>query len=428
MPDPQPGPPPSPPPDPQPPTGESSPEPDPSPGPPPPEEGPEPADFGGQDEDGAADGGEGGLPEEIADCGAIEVSCHVSRWFYDLVDQSLNPLFGWLGARAFHTPLPDTSVEGLWEGVLAVTNILYLLAVVAGGLVVMGHETVQTRYSAREVLPRLVVGFVAANASLWISTEMIRGANGIAAGVSALGIDPQRAATNLQERLGSILIEGTIFVLLLLVAVVVLLVVWCAMEAVRVVMTITLVVAAPLLLAFHALPYSQRLAALWWRCMAGVLATPIAQSLAFTAFMRLVFQGEMQLYGNEDGEDWLLNIMLFLTLLYIQVRVPMWIFKLVWQHNTGRSQLAAALRTTLMALVFRKVLPARLGRAAAGRRGLAPAPGVGAAASRRVNPRAGVGGRGRPAPEAGARRTRAAGCRSPRCASRCPVRGRLLRR
>ncbi|PSK96238.1 hypothetical protein CLV63_112120 [Murinocardiopsis flavida] len=329
------------------------------------------------------------------ECGWVEVSCHVTNWFRDLVRDALNPLFGWVGEYAFHTPEPTEAVHALWSGVLGTATVLYVLLVVAGGIVVMGHETVQTRYSAREIAPRLVIGFVAANLSLWVATQMITGANAISAAIAAQGIDAEEAAKNFSERLGVILQESVVFIVLLLVAVVVLLVVWLATEAVRTVMTITMIVAAPILLMFHALPYTQRLAALWWRTMAGLMAIPIAQALAFLAFMQLFFEGQMQFFGTWEAEDaqgsasgpgptgagmvmmashlvlaaepdegqggMLMSLMMFLTLLYIQVRIPFWIFKLVWSPNVGSSPLASIIRTVAMAAVFRTLLPGRAG-------------------------------------------------------------------
>ncbi|WP_131099464.1 hypothetical protein [Streptomonospora litoralis] len=395
--------------------------PSPSPSPAPPPEEPEPGSGPGGGDNSSGDGGDssgggGGLdvPEEFADCGALEVSCHVTNWFYDLVVQSLEPLMGWLGSRAFHTPRPTGGMETLWQGVLEATSVLYVLAILAGGVAVLCHQSLQQRYSAREILPRLVVGFVAAHASLWICEEMIRGANGIAAGVAALGIDADRAAQRFNDRLSTLVVDATLFVILLLVALVVLLVVWCVIEAVRIVMAVTLVVAAPLLLAFHALPYTQRLASLWWRCMAGLLAVPIAQSLAFTAFMRVIFQGEVHVV--EGGGQGLVTIALFLTLLYLQVRVPFWVFHLVWRPNVGSSPLASAARTAVMALVFRKVLPGRgSGGAAAGamRRG-GGGGGAGASGGGRRPPPRGPG----PAGRAGSRGAAAKGTRASAAAGR----------
>ncbi|MBB6000066.1 type IV secretion system protein [Streptomonospora salina] len=353
------------------------------------------------------------MPAELADCGALEVSCHVSNWFYDLVTGALEPLMGWLGARAFHTPAPGGGVVSLWEQMLQTTTVLYLLAVLAGGVAVMSHESLQQRYSAREILPRLVIGFVAAHASLWISREMIAGSNGIAAGVAAMGIDAGRAATRFQKRLDTLLVDATVFIVLMLVVVIVLLVVWCVMEAVRIAMTITLVVAAPLLLAFHALPYTQRLAALWWRSMAGVLAMPVAQSLAFSTLMRVAFQGETHVI-DESSEDWLVSVSLLLTVLYIQLRVPFWIMRLVWQNNVGSSPLAAAVRTAVMALVFRRVLPS-LGRGSSAAASSGSGGGSAAAAGR-SGPRRGsgaAGAAGRPSGSGGPGGTRVRRLRSP---------------
>ncbi|GAA3730871.1 RecA/RadA recombinase [Spinactinospora alkalitolerans] len=379
-------PPPAPEPEPEP---EPGPTPDPQPGPPPPDNPADPGDPPATDQE---------APEEpLLECGVMEVSCHISNWFHDLVESALNPLFGWLGAMAFRTPTPTDGMEGLWSGTLTTANALYVLLVVVGGVVVMSHETVQARYAAKEVLPRLAAGFIASNASLWIATEMIRAANAVSTAVSSDGIDAEEAAANLRERMEWLLMEGVLFILLLVVAAVVLLVVWCAVEVVRIAMAIVLVTAAPLLLA----PQTNRIAALWWRYMAALLAVPIGQAIAFIAFMRLFFEGRFQYFGSWEsaaltpgpavqgtvvlgsqvvelaahdpgGEGGvLLNIMLLLTMLYVQIRIPFWAMKIAAGSGSDSSPLMRLARTAMMVLIFRRAVPGLRGRAAATAQALA---------------------------------------------------------
>ncbi|WDZ90585.1 hypothetical protein [Nocardiopsis sp. HUAS JQ3] len=308
---------------------------------------------------------------DVFDCGLVDPGCHVSNWFADFVVSGLNPALGWLAEKAFHTPEPTEGMQALHGGILTTSNTLFVLLIVAGGIVAMGYQTVQSRYSAADILPRAVFAFVASNFSLWAAREMIRASNQISAAIGAQGINAREAAENLRDRMEVILEEALVFSILLLVVVVVLLVVWMVTEAVRICMAIVLTIAAPMLLIFHALPQTNRIAELWWKSMAGLCAIPIAQSIVFIAMARLFFEGQMTIFGSlrqttASGDEqvgdagWLMNIMLLLVLLYVQIRIGSWVMKLVWQPNPGTSPIAAILKNIAWMMAFRSVSSMRL--------------------------------------------------------------------
>ena len=338
--------------------------------------------------------------DKVFDCGLTDGGCHVSNWFADFVISGLNPALEWVAERAFWTPMPTEGMQALHTGILTTANILYLLLIVAGAVIAMGYQTIQTRYSATDLLPRLVAGFAASNLSMWISTEIIRLSNDMASAIGAMGIDAREAAENLRERMDIILVEAVLFTVLLLVVIVVLLVVWMISEAVRICVVIVLVVGAPLLLMFHALPHTTRLAELWWKSLVGACVVPIAQAVAFLAMMQLFFEGQMSLMGNDtaatsgpgkgqmvldtgsehtvtlagstfaspetgsaSGDGWLMNIMLLLVLLYVQIRIGSWVSRLVWQPNPGTSPIAALVKNIGWMLAFRSLGAMRLPKA-----------------------------------------------------------------
>jgi hypothetical protein len=70
-------------------------------------------------------------------------------------------------------------VRGLWAGSVAITDAAYVLAVLAGGILVMSHQTLQTPYTVKEIAPRMVVGFLAANLSLLVAGKAIALADGL---------------------------------------------------------------------------------------------------------------------------------------------------------------------------------------------------------------------------------------------------------
>ena len=82
----------------------------------------------------------------------------------------------------------------MWATSLAIADACYVLLVLIGGIVVMGHETVQTSYSVKEIAPRMVLGFLGANLSLVLISHAITIANGLSAALAGHGADPASAA------------------------------------------------------------------------------------------------------------------------------------------------------------------------------------------------------------------------------------------
>ncbi|MDQ1437487.1 MAG: hypothetical protein QOK43_1116 [Acidimicrobiaceae bacterium] len=222
----------------------------------------------------------------------------INDWFRNLVADALGPLLDLVGQTVFATP--DVSAPGrardLWLVAMGVANGLFVLIVVIGGVAVMGNETVQTSYTLKEALPRIVVGWVGANLSLWAVGEMIRLAN--AASRTFLGsarTDRDVAAEGLKtlalEPFGR---NGGLPVTLLLLVVVVLAVGILATYVVRVANVVVLTVAAPLLIAAYALPRGEGAARLWWRALCGCLLVQVGQSLMLASALRVLFDSDGQ--------------------------------------------------------------------------------------------------------------------------------------
>ncbi|MFJ9554338.1 hypothetical protein ACIRPH_11010 [Nocardiopsis sp. NPDC101807] len=286
---------------------------------------------------------------EVFDCGALEVSCHITQWFHGLVVGVLDPLLGWVAGKLFATPGPTAGVAAVWEGVSATANALYLLLVLAAGFVLMAHHSVQAQYGAREVLPRLVVGFVASNASLDVVGLAAEASTAVAGAVADDGIDAGAAARHLSSRSTPFLADETSAVVLFLLVFVVLLVLWVVVEIVRVVIVVLLMVGGPLMLMFHGLPQTNRVAQMWWRTLAAVCLVPVAQAIAFVALTRVFFEGDTRaLFGVVHivrGEADLFDLFLLLVLVYVQIRIPVWAYRAVWSPPAGRSPAADAAKS-----------------------------------------------------------------------------------
>jgi hypothetical protein len=287
----------------------------------------------------------------------LDISGHIQAaidaWFRDLVTSALNPVLDLLGHSLLATP--DLSAQGrvaeLWRAAAGIADALLVLLVLAGGGVVMGHETLQTHTAAKDLAPRVVVAVVAANASLSLSGQAIHLANALSVAVLGQGVDASQAAVVLTRVVLGSMADGGIFMVLLGGVVAVLAVVLLATWVIRLALTVVLVVAAPLALVCHALPQAEGLARLWWRAFAGVLAVQVAQSLVLVSALRvfLASGGNSALGLSASGS--LVDVLVAAALLWVMVRIPTWVGRAVF----GGHRSAGVTRVVKSVVAYRVV-------------------------------------------------------------------------
>ncbi|GAA4866633.1 hypothetical protein GCM10025787_60600 [Saccharopolyspora rosea] len=233
---------------------------------------------------------------EDSSCGITNIPACVSgaieSFFRDLVTPGLNSLLDLLAKYVLVTPpLDQLPVMGqIWGSSQQIVVAVYALLVLAAGVIVMAYETLQTRHSIKEVLPRVIVGFLAANLSLFLGGKAIEIANALSQAILGDQVNPQVAAESMKNTLmGNLNGQGGLFVIFMALALVVMLVVVLLTYIVRVTLTVILLAAAPLLLMCHALPQTEGIALWWWKAFGGVLTIQVGQSLALVAAIKLFF-------------------------------------------------------------------------------------------------------------------------------------------
>ncbi len=196
----------------------------------------------------------------LAACGFLDYTCQISQsitgWFASLVQSAINPLLGIIGQDLLSTPQPGSfpAVTGMWGTSLAIADAAYVLLVLAGGILVMGYETVQVSTSAKEITPRLGLGLAAANLSLILTSHAVSLANGLAAALAGQGASPQSAGAALANTIRNSISTGGIFLILLALVAVILALVLAVTYVLRLMAVILLTAVAPLALACYALP------------------------------------------------------------------------------------------------------------------------------------------------------------------------------
>lgn len=276
---------------------------------------------------GTGPSGEGGAGE--LDCGITTISGCVTNaltgFLRGMVTAALNPLLDLLSTTLLTTPTPANlpRLGEVWDNSWQILLACYGLLVLIAGVLAMAYESLQTRHSIKEIAPRVVIGFLAGAVSLWVASQAIEIANGLAQAVMGDGLDASSAGQTLRNLvLGSV--NGGIFIIFVDLFLAGTLLVLLVTYIVRVVLTIVLVAGAPLALMFHALPQTEPIARWWCKAFGGCLAIQVVQSLALITAMKVFLTpGGFTLFGPTTSG--LVNLLVALALFYILVKIPFWI-------------------------------------------------------------------------------------------------------
>ncbi|MGW3626187.1 hypothetical protein [Streptomyces sp. NPDC000880] len=249
-----------------------------------------------------------------------------------LVEQIMKPVREFLADTLLATPdvTKHADIKRLWTAMLGITAGIYVLFVTAGGITVMGYETVQTRYALKQIAPRLLVGMVAAATSLTVMGKAIGLSNALAHAIMAT--DMSDAGQGMVERVLPFALFGTsgltLYLLILAIVMIVLVLAVLIGFLVRVAVMALLAVAAPLALACHGHPLTDPVARLWWRGLAGCLVIQIAQSMTFILALKLFFAPGATTLGIPKS-DQLGTMLAGLALFWVLFKIPGWALQVV---------------------------------------------------------------------------------------------------
>ncbi len=285
-----------------------------------------------------------------SECGVTNINGCVENaidgFFRRIVESALNPLLELLSETLLTTPEPSEipQIGVLWNQSWQIVLALYVLVVMAAGVLLMMRETFQTQWSIRELGPRLVVGFVAGGLSMVIATAAISFANALAGAVAGDGVESNSAAAALTE-LATTSTQTQVFGLLLMNVLVIMLLVLLISYVVRVAITILLIVGAPLALMCHALPGVDGVARWWWRSFAACLAIQVVQSLILVTVLRVMLTpGGWFAFGPDANE--IVNMIVALALMFVLIKTPFWLLS-VLKIGQGRSFVGSIARAYL---------------------------------------------------------------------------------
>lgn len=284
-----------------------------------------------------------------------QVEQAIDTWLGDLAQAALTPILTLFGTALLASPDVTTGrVAELWQTDLVIADSLYVLLIVVGAILVMGHETVQTRYGVRQIAPRMVFGFLAANLSLQVIGLLNGAVASLAAAIWGTPIDPAGIGNRLLQIIltAAIMPDGATQAFLIILALVI-----CALAvavlvscALRTAGLMVLAALAPLPLVTHALPGLDGAARLWWRCLGAVFAIQLLQTLTFVLMLQTIFDPDGATLGLFPTSSGLTDLLVCAALMLILLKIPSWALRIALGH-TPRTFVGSVLRTAAAAAI-----------------------------------------------------------------------------
>ncbi|MEV4516570.1 hypothetical protein AB0K00_47425 [Dactylosporangium sp. NPDC049525] len=268
---------------------------------------------------------------------------NILTWFAGKILECFDGLVGTITNALLVTPDVTTlpQVQALTgRSVLVVDLVFVLCFVAAGALTLTASGDDRSRYTAKDLIPRCIVGFVTAHFSQLWCAKMIELANALAAALTRddLGGDGElrpAAVTAIKTHILAAQ-DQTVGVLFCVCAVIILMLLGSTALSMitRFAVVLVLTAIAPIALACHALPQTDPVARMWWRAYGGTLAVPIAQGFTLYARQWMLTDQSNLLFalgpipGNSGGVT---NLFVIMVLLWTTVKVSGLMRRLVSQ-------------------------------------------------------------------------------------------------
>jgi multisubunit Na+/H+ antiporter MnhF subunit len=258
----------------------------------------------------------------------------INAWLQSLSEHLLRPALAAAGQLLFQTPTFDSipEVSRTWAVVRDLTDGLFVIALLAAGVMVMASGTFESRYSVKALIPRIVLAAIAANASLALCGALIKLDNALVTGV--VGPDPgtttfDQLASMVQgphisdQVVGSLVGLGAAVLAILLVGL------YVGRDIVLVVATVL----SPLALATYALPQTDEIARIWWRVFSALLFVQVIEAILVELGLELLRHTDW--LGGPTSD--LVSGLVLITLLFLLFKIPFAAYHWAFRHPLSQS-------------------------------------------------------------------------------------------
>ncbi|WP_344660691.1 hypothetical protein [Catenulispora subtropica] len=282
----------------------------------------------------------------------------IDTWLGNLVKSALEPVLHLVATSVLSSPdLSGGRIASIWTSVAILANTLYVLFVLAAGVLVMAHGTLQTRHTLKEIAPRLVIGIIASNASLWLICQSVSLGNALVAALLSGDI----SAEGIGSRLTTLIVYevflpggiGALFLVILGGVIAAIGVALIVTGLVRATVLMVLTAGAPLAFACHAVPQTEGLAKLWWRAIFGCLATQVAQALVLVVCIQVFFDPKADDILGLPTRGGLTDLLICLVLFFVLIKIPVWTSRIVMHRSAfGPTRVTSLARSYLQYRAF----------------------------------------------------------------------------
>jgi hypothetical protein len=271
----------------------------------------------------------------------------ITAWLQTVATALISAAFAAVGELIFSTPALDQipEVHAAWSLVVGIANSLFVLAILAAGILVMASGTVESRYSAKLLVSRLALAGIAANASLALTGALIQLDNALVIGL--LGADPAaRTVADLVDAIHSAHPVNQYVSVIVGLWAATLAMFLVALYIGRDLALLLATVAAPLALATYALPQTDEIARLWVRAFCGLLFVQVVQAVLVLVALQLLRRTDWLGGGASD----LVSGLMLIALLYLLVKLPFaayhWAFRQTIRQGPLAEPVVLAARVT----------------------------------------------------------------------------------
>ncbi len=280
----------------------------------------------------------------------------IVTWCAKMIVGGLDILWNLLAATVFVSPdvtvLPQ--VQAVSGTSLAIVNTSYVLAFLWMAILVMGRDTIQSRYGPGELIPRLVIGLIGANLAMPLCGQLIGLANALTSALTSQDITAPDSMRQMRTVVTGSLADqsgndpGSFLLVLLGLVIAVLVGMLVVQWIIRLGVLVVAVGVAPIALALHGTPQTEPAAKLWWRTMLGTLGTVVIQAVALhtTLTVFLSPQANLPALGLPGDPGVVMNLLIVLCLLWAILKVPSMMRRYVTKSSP--SQAGTILRVVLV--------------------------------------------------------------------------------
>jgi len=258
----------------------------------------------------------------------------INGWLQSLAQHLARPALQAAGNLLFQTPQLDgiPEVGHSWGLVRDSVDALFVIALIAAGVMVMAAGGTNARYSAKALVPRIALAAIASNTSLMICGGLIRLDNALVGGL--LGSDPGlttfgQLAALVQGSHAEDQVVGSLVGLAAAVLAIMLVALYIGRDLVLLVATVL----SPLALATYALPQTDEIARTWWRVYSALLFVQVIQAVLVEVGMQLVSHTDW--LGGPASD--LTSGLVIITLLYVLFKLPFAAYRWAFGHSFSQS-------------------------------------------------------------------------------------------